>query len=196
MEVVKSKAVDLDYATKFPDVNQITYPHFYFKYNDDFRVTSHDCDMDVEKIVFEDNKGTTITYTNYSLPEDFVPTGSHASMSKIKVIKVADADFVPGYVQATSYAKLGHFIVAKCKEVGTMNMQTDSDFTEIDDGSVFYALLLESALGIHETNYTMDMEFSFYYGGFVSVLAQSKNNAYTKQEEQDIINMLKSVNVE
>lgn len=196
VEAKKSKTLDLDYATKYAEINQVTYPHFYFKYNDDFHVTSHDCDMDEEKIVFENDRGTTITYTNYSLPESFVPTGSHASMSKIEVTKMADADFVPGYVQATSYESLGHFVVAKCKEIGAMDMQTDSDFRDIANGNIFYALLPESALGIHETNYTGDMEFSFYYGGFVSVLAMSQDNTYTKQEEQDILNMLKAVNVE
>ena len=195
-EIVKSKPLDFDYATKYADVNNVTYPHFYFMYNEDFSVTNHDCDMDEEQIVFSNDRGTTITYTNYSLPESFVPTGSQASMSKIEVTKVDDANFVPGYVQATSYADLGSFVVAKCQEIGTMNMQTDSDFTDIENGHVFYALLPQSALGIHETNYTGDMEFSFFYGGFVSVLAQSKDNTYTKQEEQDIIDILKAICVE
>ena len=50
-----------------------------------------------------------------------------------------DSQFVPSYVQSTDYSSMGEFMVAQLKTTGEMNMQTDSDFTDVEKDEIAQA---------------------------------------------------------
>lgn len=187
----KDTKMDLTYSTKFGDVNAITYPSFTFDYSTKWEL-SQSVTSDMEEVILTNPRGVQIIYTNYLLPEDFKFSGNKLKMLRVNVTDEADSKFIPSYVQGTDHSNLGEFMVAKLKVTGELNMQTDSDFKDID-GDVSYALLPKSRIGIVDgVTGSFDTEFSFWYSGHISFISSSPDGLYTEDEKKEIIEILSS----
>lgn len=113
-------------------------------------------------------------------------------MRRVDISKASDSQFIPGYVQATDHSELGKFMVAKLKVTGQLNMQTDSDFQNVD-GAVAYAVIPESWVGTRDdVRGVYAGEFAFYYSGYISFIAESPSEQFTSDEEREIIEILSS----
>lgn len=121
--------------------------------------------------------------------------GSATDMLRVEVSKAKDSSFMPGYVQATDHTDLGTFMVAKLKVTGHLDMKSDTDFESVD-GAISYAILPESSIGTTDnTRGPFESEFSFWYSGYVSLIASSSNGQFTETEAQQVIKILSSFRV-
>lgn len=188
------KELNLEYVTKWSEVNQITYPSFIFNYSDNWTVDSY-MEYDREIVTLTNERGVRIEYSVYHLGDEFLIGGSNASMTRVEITKECDSNFVPGYVQAGDYSHLGKFIVAKIHQTGRLNMQTDSEFTEID-GPISYAVLPESRLGVNDcVRRPYFSEFSYKYASHVSFISYSPDGRYTDSEKEEILKILASFRI-
>ena len=171
-------------------------PQFHFRYPSNWKITR---DMPnqgpiAERIVLKNSRGVTVIYMEYSNLNGLENSGRF--MDQIKATKVADANFIPGQLSASSvdYSKLGRFIIAELKTVGTLYMDQDSDFKKIN-GGIAYALVPKSYLGLHEVvGDGFYSEFSFRYAGLYSFTAQAPKGKFTLKEKKQVFNILKSFN--
>lgn len=196
------KIIELNntYTTRFGEVNAIDYPPFVFNYPDNWTISQEEVTTQDnyspthEMVTLENDRGVKITYAHFSSSVDVQGT-SMAVMLRVDVSKAADSDFVPSYVQAADHSKLGAFIVGKLKETGSMNMQSESEFTDID-GSVSYAVLPETQIGTTTTRGAFLGEFSFDYSGHISFIAEAPKGEFTAQEEREVIAILSTFRIE
>lgn len=184
------------YATQFGEKNAVTYPVFTFDYLDTWQVTEERVDAQTERVTLENDRGVQIIYAFYSYPKDYSFGGSSVSMARVEVTKAADSQFVPGYVQGTDHKSLGEFMVAKLKTTGQLNMQTDSEFIDVD-GSTAYAVVPASYEGTREdVRGVNEAEFSFWYSAHVAFVCQSPDGEMTEQETCEALAVLSSFRVE
>ena len=169
------------YVTRFGEINAVTYPAFSFNYPDGWSVTKEDVTAWVEKVK--------------ALHPD-IGGGSAVLYSELEVSKVADSEFVPGYVQAEDYSDLGKFMVAELKEIGTMDTTSDSDFIPVENGAVSYAVLPESSAGEQIVNSAYYMDLAFMYPTSVMFVASAPDGQFTPQEKADAIAILSSFRAE
>lgn len=195
------------YQTRFGEVEGVTCPVFWFDYPSNWKITKEEVNGGApdklfgEEVSLSNDRGVTITYMDFnysrSMLTEMVNYGRIATNYMVE--KVADADFTPMIPNGTDgsdsdYSNLGKFMVAKIKATEEMQMDSDSDFIEID-GRVFYALLPESYVGEHvwvrgaEGYYN---EFSFDYPAPYALFAESPDGQFTDEEETDIIAILVS----
>ena len=80
-------------------------------------------------MILTSESGARVEYSHINAD---ITGGSTASMFRVEISPVSKSRFIPRYVQATDYSHLGKFAVAQLKTTGVLNMQQDSDFTEID----------------------------------------------------------------
>lgn len=196
-EKQKSETMELcnTYTTKYGEVNAVTYPSFMFDYPNGWNVSSEDITPESELVTLTNKRGTKITYSYIGIKN---PGGDSAMiMEQVDVAKVADSNFVPAYVQATDYSDLGKFMVAKLKVIGTLDMMTDSEYSEVD-GETAYAILPESFIGMHDSicDLSFLVDFSFWYAGNVALIAKAPEGGFTAEEEKEIIAILQSFRVE
>ena len=183
-------ALSNTYTTKFGATNAVTYPPFSFDYPDGWTITKESVTQQSETVTLENDRGAEITfsYIGGQIPGG----GSAVVMQQVEVTKVADAGFIPGYVQATDYSDLGDFMVAQLKLIGTMNMQKDTGYTEVD-GGVSYAVLPTTSEGIHSgLTHQYILDFSFRYAGNIALIADAPDGGFTEQEMQETIAILAS----
>jgi len=179
------------YATRFEEVNFVTYPTFYFDYPDGWTVTSEEVTPTTEKVVLTNGRGATVTYWNFGTMRDL--TGPTRDINCVNVTRVADASFVPSEVQATDYSDLGAFMVAKLTVTGGYDMDNGGEYVEMPDGRVRYALLPESEEGEQEECLMVGLPtFSFWYAGHISLIANAPDGKFTEQEEKEVIAILSS----
>lgn len=194
--VLRSDKLDSTYETCWGEVNTITYPKFAFDYPSSWNV-SKEVDPYSEVVKISNGRGSIVTYSLYieiKGGEESIG-GSMATMYRVEASKVADSSFIPGYVQDTDHSDLGKFAVAKLKETGELNMATDSDFTDTD-GPVAYAVIPESQLGVHEdVRQVYNQHFGFNYSGCVALIAENTEGKFSKEEEETVIDILKSFRV-
>ena len=153
-------------------------------------------DAQTERVTLENDRGVQIIYAFYSYPKDYSFGGSSVSMARVEVTKAADSQFVPGYVQGTDHKSLGEFMVAKLKTTGQLNMQTDSEFIDVD-GSTAYAVVPASYEGTREdVRGVNEAEFSFWYSAHVAFVCQSPDGEMTEQETREALAVLSSFRVE
>ena len=106
-------------------------------------------------------------------------------MTRVEASKVAESSFVPSYVQATDYSNLGKFVVAQLKVTGELDMKVDSDFKEVD-GSIAYAVIPESLLGIDEdvrNPYCIEYGFKYWRWSFHLLRKAPENGFYEARRE-------------
>lgn len=191
----KKSIVELSntYTTKFSTANAITYPNFVFDYPNNWTIIKEEVTSTGETVILTNDKKTTITYSHIGgIAEGQLGGGSSVTMKRIEISKAGDSRFIPGYVQATDYSDLGSFMVAKLKVTGQLNMQTDSDFQNVD-GAVSYAVIPESWTGIRDdVRGVYAGEFAFYYSGYISFIAESPSGQFTSNEEREIVEILSS----
>ena len=179
------------YTTRFGEVNQLTYPRFSFDYPDNWKITSEEVTEIAEEVRLTNDTGITVTYWNFHGMRDL--TGPTRDMNRVDVTRAADASFVPGYVQATDYSDLGAFMVGKLKTVGQYDMLGDGAYQETENGPVRYALLPEREVGEQEECVIVGLPtFSFWYGGHISLIANSPSGEFTEQEEKEVVAILSS----
>ena len=124
---------------------------------------------------------------------------SGVSMLQADITKADDSEFVPGFPDGTNtdFSTLGNFIVAKVHIIGELDMKRDSDFTPVDSGATFYAVVPESYLGTREfvgQAGNVD-EFSFDYPTPYAFIAEAPDGTFTASEERDVVKILKSFKV-
>lgn len=183
------------YETQFEEVTLITYPKFAFDFPSSWDLTTN-VDENGETAVVTSSRGVTVTYTHMSgyKREDLLSNGMKI-MLRVEATKVGDSSFVPSYVQATDFSYLGKFVVAKLKVTGQLDMLSDSEFTDVD-GTVCYAVIPESELGIHDSVVSQYcVEFGYDYSGIISLIAEAPEGEFTKAEEKAVIKMLESYKV-
>ena len=179
------------YTTRFSDVNQITAPTFTFSYPDGWSIESETVDPTSEEVILSNPSGVTVTYWNFGGMRDL--TGPTREINEVTVEQVADASFIPGTIQATDYSDLGRFMVAKIEIIGQYDTYSGGDYTPVENGSVRYALLPKDQAGeAQECIIPLLPTFSFWYGGHISMIANSPSGEFTEQEEKEIIAILSS----
>lgn len=89
------------YVTRFGEINAVTYPAFSFNYPDGWSVTKEDVTAISEWVTLSNERGVSIDFIN--LHQKDIGGGSAVLYSELEVSKVADSEFVPGYVQAEDY---------------------------------------------------------------------------------------------
>lgn len=188
----KTVALNNEYTSRYQEVNQVTYPPFVFNYPDNWSVTKEECDQQEELVTLENDRGARVTFLHYA--GELQGGGSGVFMNKEEISKVASSQFVPGFVQATDYSSFGEFMVARIKTIGTLNMQTDREYTEVD-GNVAYAVLPVSEEGIREgVRRTISGEYTFWYSDTISFTASTSEES-TPQEEKEVIAILSSFRI-
>lgn len=185
------------YTTQFSIVKGITYPNFIFDYPNNWTVTKEEVTQTGETVILSNSTGATITFSHIGgIAEGQLGSGSSIAMKRVEISKVRDSQFIPGYVQATDYSDLGGFMVAKLKVTGQLDMQTDTDFQNVD-GAVSYAIVPESWTGIRDDVHSaFTGEFAFWYSDYISFIAESPNGQFTSDEEKEIIEILSSFRTE
>lgn len=179
------------YATRFEEVNFVTYPTFFFDYPDGWSITSEEVTPTSEEVILSNDRGTTVTYWNFGGMRDL--TGPTRNINCVDVTRASDASFCAGYVQADDYSDLGAFIVAKIKITGEYDMDAGGEYIKVDNGSVRYALLPESQLGEQQECIIVGLPtFSFWYAGHISLIADAPDGEFTEQEAQEVIAILSS----
>lgn len=149
-----------------------------------------------EKVVLSNERGVTVTF--WSLAHE-LGGRSGVSMLQADITIADDSEFVPGFPDGTNtdFSTLGNFIVAKVHIIGELDMKRDSDFTPVDSGATFYAVVPESYLGTREfvgQAGNVD-EFSFDYPTPYAFIAESSDGTFTVGEERDVVKILKSFKV-
>lgn len=192
-EEVKPIQLNNTYETKYGDVNAVTYPKFYFDYPNNWQISAEEVSTTNERVVLSNERGATVTFSHIGgVAEGQLGGGSAVTMRRVDISKASDSQFIPGYVQATDHSELGKFMVAKLKVTGQLNMQTDSDFQNVD-GAVAYAVIPESWVGTRDdVRGVYAGEFAFYYSGYISFIAESPSEQFTSDEEREIIEILSS----
>lgn len=180
--------------TRFGEINAVTYPAFSFNYPDGWSVTKEDVTAISEWVTLSNERGVSIDFIN--LHQKDIGGGSTVLYSELEVSKVADSEFVPGYVQAEDYSDLGKFMVAELKEIGTMDTTSDSDFIPVENGAVSYAVLPESSAGEQIVNSAYYMDLAFMYPTSVMFVASAPDGQFTPQEKADAIAILSSFRAE
>ena len=192
-EEIVQKPIELNqtYITRFQEINAVTYPHFMFDYPENWQVSQEEVTTSTEMVTLTNEQGIEIKFA-YIGGIGKNPGGLGRTMYRIDISKAADSSFIPGFVQATDHSDLGTFMVAKTKETGILNMDTDTGYTDID-GTVSYAVLPESRMGISEEQMGDNtIKLGFWYSGYVSFLCTSPERALTEAEEQEVIAVLSS----
>ena len=181
------------YTTHFGEANAITYPSFSFDYPDNWMISQEE----VTQTILTNERGVTVQFSYIGgVAEGNLGVGSATDMLRVEVSKAADSSFLPGYVQATDHTDLGTFMVAKLKVTGHLDMKSDTDFENVD-GAISYAVLPESSIGTEDNvRGPFESEFSFWYSGYVSLIASSPDGQFTETEEQQVIKILSSFRVE
>lgn len=195
-EKIEPAVLNNTYTTKFSDVNMITYPKFTFNYPDNWEVVSEEVSADREIVTLQNNSGAKVVFSNFHFAKDFNFSSSHTMMGRVEVSKVDDSQFVPSYVQSTDYSSMGEFMVAQLKTTGEMNMQTDSDFTDVEKEASYTVLPLSEADTTKTVTGSFDGEFSFWYGAHVSFIGSDTEDTFTPEEQQEVIAILNSFRCE
>lgn len=184
------------YVTRLRTVDMVELPEFEFDYSDNWRVTNeemHIVGFD-EKDVISNGRGVTITYMDFSFSNGL--GGRGRTMWKIEVSKVADSSLIRKnyYAPGTpDYKEYENLVVAKINIVGSLQMDTETSFTELD-GGVMFAIVPESYVGVHEVVGIGGIysNCSFEYHGLYTFIAESADGNYTQEEEKEIIEILAS----
>lgn len=179
------------YSTHYGEANAITYPSFSFDYPSGWKITSEEITPTSEKVVLSNENGIEVTYWYFGDMKEL--TGTTRNINVVDVTKVADASFVPEYVQATDYTSLGNFIVGKLDTKEQCDMLGDGEFQKVEDDLIRYALLPESEIGQKEELLVPGLPtFSFWYSGHISFIAKSITGKFTEKEEKEVISILSS----
>lgn len=166
------------YTTQFAEANQATYPAFTFYYPDGW---------EVESFVSSNRETATLTKTGSDLSIEFdfgARPSEHASTES--VVKVADSDFWPAYVQGTCLVELGPFIVA----------EVSLSFPSSQGGSAreqeFYAVVPAAAIADHDAMIADAGVPAFDYAGMVSFSCAVPEGGMSLEDRDTVIRILRT----
>lgn len=187
-----------NYITRYGEINGVICPVFQFDFLPNWKITTEEVgntlDFIGENIVLSNDRGVTVSYWNCR----GTLGGASRMMAKANITKSADSEFIPGYASGTNtdFSYLGKFMVAKVKVIGELYMDKDSDYTAID-GETFYAVVPESYLGEYEfVKQVGNIDaFTFEYPRPYAFIAESPDGTFTKREEKEVIEILKSFKI-
>lgn len=183
------------------DVYHVDYPNNWtLKYHDKNTCKIDGGEMETltpvnETFTLENKRGVKITFIN-GLQEGVLGYGQH-EMWNIKIDKMADTQFIPGYPvedgEPEDLSYLGRFVVGKVSITGTI---TDGGYSEetYDDPVVFYTIMPKDTLNKEDLRVQVGIhdEFIFGYGTYLYLLADSPDGKFTKQEEKEVVKILSS----
>ena len=182
------------YTTQFATVNQITYPAFTFNYPDNWTISLADVPVGgviSEQVTLTNERGVNIEYVQMMSN----PGGTGSFAHKAEITKVADSQFIPGYVQSQDHSGLGSFMVARVKIIGEMEAGVEAEYRSIS-GTETFAVLPESWAGIREDLRGLNMvALSFDYSSLISLTCSIPDGGLTVSEEQEIIAIMSSFRV-
>ena len=180
------------YKTRCKKTNHLT---FRFKYSDHWKITKEESGETswVEKDVLENDRGVTITYTDYASERGLGTDGRF--MYRMEFSKAADSKLLQGYKGADKekLSDQGPFMVAKIKTTGVLYMDEDSDYKKID-GDCYYAVVPESYSGIHDIVGMAGFYTACSFEGptLYSFIAEAPKGKFTKSEKKEVIKILSS----
>ncbi|MBE5942102.1 MAG: hypothetical protein E7264_06155 [Lachnospiraceae bacterium] len=184
------------YQTKYADVNMIPAAKMRFEYPDNWTVVSEVVNGEHyvgEEVILQNERGVTITFIQL----ETTVTNYSRIMGRVKIEKVADSSFIPGWVSGTDHSELGSFMVAKIKDTGYLFMDTDTDFHD-EDGSTYYAVVPETYVGDEVStrpcaDYLKAYDCMFFeYTGTYAFFAEAPDGKFSSQEEKEVIEILSS----
>lgn len=187
---------DSKYTTRYQETYAITCPVFEFSYpSSRWKVTDEEVGQGpiAEKVTISNSRGVEITY--WSCNGDL---GGYGRLLQIAdVSKAADSSFTPSIPNGTDsdFSYLGKFMVAKVHIIEE-NDGSSEENTAVD-GETFYAVIPESEIGKtdFEAQYGHIDAFSWEYPSKYAFIATSPDGKFSKNEEKDVIEILKSFNI-
>ncbi len=196
-ETSQNTSVDWNtYQTKYADVNMIPAAKMRFEYPDNWTVVSEVVNGEYyvgEEVILQNERGVTITFIQL----ETTVTNYSRIMGRVKIEKVADSSFIPGWVSGTDHSELGSFMVAKIKDTGYLFMDTDTDFHD-EDGFTYYAVVPETYVGDEVStrpcaDYLKAYDCMFFeYTGTYAFFAEAPDGKFSSQEEKEVIEILSS----
>lgn len=184
---------DSTYKTRYGEINAVTCPKFEFSYpSNRWKVTNEMINEDpiAENVTISNNRNVEINY--WACNKEL---GGGAHLSQIaEITKVADSSFHPSIPDGTDsdFSYLGNFIVAKIHIIKE-NDGSSEEYTDVN-GENFYAVIPESKIG--EEEFWAQAEhidaFSWEYPSNYAFIATSPDGRFTLNEEQNVIEILKS----
>ena len=149
-----------------------------------------------EAAIIENKRGVNITYIN-GLNPALLGHRAH-ELQKIKIEKVADAQFVPewpmGQGEDSDLSYLGRFVVGKVNITGAYYGYGEGSEKDYEEPYAIYTIMPVSSLQLEDMSVQPFIfgDFTFKYGTYIYFLANSPDGKFTKQEEKEIIKILSS----
>ena len=145
-----------------------------------------------EEVVLTNEKGITITCIKWRE----IPGFYGRIMCEYEAVKAADVEFKPLYSQETDSGD--HLVMVKVKLIGSLNMDVDEDFTDVD-GSTFYAVIPESKMEQSDGQFITwgsdghYQEFSFDASTPYTLIAEAPDGQFTEEEQAEVTAILSSL---
>jgi hypothetical protein len=192
------KTLDFTDTAPADELNHMTVSYFTFDYPSNWTISSQDISenhtpQDEREFLYLTNeRGVTISYFYWWADTSII--GSGHMMWKAEIEKVADSQFIPGSVQGTNHADLGSFMVAKVYNVGELFLQTDIEYSVVDDDPGTFAVLPESWIGEQEgmPGLATEASLAFEYSNLLSFTCTIPEGGLTDAEEREVIQILSS----
>lgn len=185
------------YKTRYGEVNMVTCPQFQFLCPEGWTITTEEVAKGAvspveEHVELANDRGVTVSYWQCG--------GNLGAASRTMVqataSKAADSSFVPGFADGTDtdYSSLGNFVVARVEVTDWLDMNTDTEFSPMDQKSTYFAVIPESRLGEWEyAGQARDVDqCMFHYASHYAFIAHAPEGQFTEQEEREVIEILKS----
>lgn len=200
-DVADKSTFNNTYYTQYGKVNQIDGLVFCFDYPNNWNVTHEEVVNIDEEVTYMDyfgeiveltnNRGVSITYTQYEMSPSVIGNGSAFRYTvEYDITKVIDSNLKSLNLAETEDSD--SFMVAKIREYGG----TDSNGTHTDRDIVSYAVLDQSKEGSGITDLVSYQDVcSFYYPKPYSFIAIAPDGYFTEEEEQEVLAILASFRV-
>lgn len=187
----KKLSLNSTYETQYSEITHTNFPQFAFDYPSSWKIDA-DANADGETVIISNERGVEITYSHLiGVEAGSEAGGSSVAMSRVEAEAVGNSEFKPTYIEGDDYSDIGDFVVAKLKVTGELDMQNDTDYSNVD-GAVSYGLIPTSLLGEQDVRVPYCIAYGWQYADCVSLIADSPDGEFTKDEEKIIINILKS----
>lgn len=185
------------YKTRYGEVNMLTCPQFQFLCPEGWTITTEDVAKGAsgpveEHVELTNDRGVTVSYWQCGSNLG----AASRTMVRATASKAADSSFVPGAPDGTDtdYSFFGNFVVARVEVTDWLDMNTDTEFSPMDQKSTYFAVIPESRLGEWEyAGQAQDVDQSlFHYASHYAFTAHAPEGQFTEQEEREVIEILKS----
>lgn len=187
--IEQNEELPLACSTRYGKTIEKTFPRFNFYYNDNWEIVMDEVNADGETIALSNERGVEIKYTHLATTEKgLLEKGYPVILYKAEITEAADSQFEPNFPNR----ELGDFVVGKITEKEKISRYDYKGYVPIEE-RVAYAVMPKSYLG--ELDYLRPpylKDFSFWYENYISLIATSPDGKFTKAEEKDVFEILKS----